>query len=237
MYIKTTSSFTQSLVTLMLLSLFNSKEMFASSDIQDVPNISETIKSLGLDIQNIEQFKEYLAKDISTTHSSTVEEFVDKILATVVAIKPREISDETIGIAFDEIAEKFSDHDYFSVDRLNGTLNRAQQEIENARLMRNWQKWYTFKLLAYFYKNEAMTKKDADVIVASMRSDNIDMYETSQEPDDQIIYALGKPFYTKKCNFVQTVYEKLTEKVDGFSTFMDSLYATEDDAEDETDTI
>jgi hypothetical protein len=217
----------------MLLSLFNSEEMFASTDIQDVPSISGTIKSVGLDIQNIEQFKEYLEKDILITHTSTVDGFVDTILATVAVIKPKEISDETIGIAFNETAEKFKDHDY----RFDDTLTVADQEIQYTRLMRNWEKWYTYKLLAYFYKKEAMTKEDIDVIAASMRSDNIDIYEVSQQPHDQMRYALGKPFYTNKCNFVQTVYAELTEKVDGFSTFMDSLYATEGETEDADDTI
>ncbi len=151
-----------------------------------------------------------------------IKQFVNTIIEIVSASKVWGLDDKAIGIAFNEIAEKFSDHDYFSVDRFERTLTAAQQESINARLTYNWQKWYTYKLLSYFYKNEPITKEDENIIDASFRSDNIDRYESSEEYRDQI-YTPGKLFQTNKYNSGQVIYATLEEKLDGFSAFMDSL--------------
>lgn len=160
-----------------------------------------------------------------------IKQFVNTIIEIVSASKVWELDDRAIGIAFNETAEKFKDHDYFSIDRFDGTLNAAQQEIENARLMNNWQKWYPYKLLACFYKKEAITKEDADIIASSMRSDDLDVYNSTTYYD--LIYVPGKPFYTNKKEFGIKIYAEFVNKISGFSGFINSL----NEDEDEIDTI
>lgn len=209
------------LITAACFSLLTYEEIYSSTLDSDTDSGRPTL---------VEQFKEYLEKDTSLSYATraTVEQFVSTVVETVAKIKQQRIEDRIIGIALNEIAEKFKDHDYFSVDRFGGILTVSEQEIENERLMQNWQKWYTYKLLAYFYKRESITKEDENIIDASIRSDNIDRYELSKQYHDQI-YALGKPFYTDKYSSGQVIYATLERKLDGFSVFIDSLMENEDE--------
>jgi hypothetical protein len=182
-------------------------------------NQKTTRNSLTLNV-----FKASLEKvnPVDLTDPATAEQFVNTILHMISTLKEQKLSDRAIGIAFNETAEKFRDHDYFSIDRFERTLTAAQQKSINARLTYNWQKWYAYKLLSYFYKNEPITTEDENIIDASFRSDNIDRYESSEEYRDQI-YTPGKLFQTNKYNSGQVIYATLEEKLDGFSAFMDSL--------------
>ena len=162
----------------------------------------------------------------NSSSSTAIEQFVDAVLNTVDAAKQSGISDEAIGTALNETAENFRDHDYFSVDRFGGTLTATQLETENDRLMENWQKWYTYKLLSYFYKKVEITKTDEDIIDKSMRSDDLDVYRSNEYYDQ--IYVPGKPFYDNKNNFGQDIYMELKKRVHNFSSSMNSLNSSDE---------
>ncbi len=234
MCIKIKSAHATLLTIIVCFSLLSCKKICASeiTDMPDTNNSDVAATSAILIDQNIAQLKEYLEKDISAdlTYPAGIEQFISSILSKVTALQPK-CEDIVIGIAFNDVAEKFSNHDYFSVDRFDSTLTAAQQKIENARLMHNWQKWYTYKLLSYFYKKEAITEKDKCIIDKSMRSDDLDIYRSDEYYEQ--VYVPGKPFYDNKNNFGQDVYIELAKQVEDFSSALDSLNA----AEDETDTI
>ena len=164
-------------------------------------------------------FKECRMQDsiIDLKEQANTEEFVQTILREVDALR---LDPTVIGEALHEIAGKFNDLDYFSVKRFDGTLTEEDQKAANVRLMSNWQKWYTYTMLGYFYKNESISKADAGIIATNLRSDNIDVYEFSVEPARKLIYTLGKPFYEDKYNFVQSICAELIRKISGFDTFI-----------------
>jgi hypothetical protein len=240
MRISTRSNYVIFLTITLFFSLLSYKELYASTPNSSDGYIYTTITSVTLYYQHVDQFKEYLKKDtiLESNNSACIEMIIDSILNEISNLKQRDIPNEAIGIAFDEVAEIFRDHDYFSVDRFDGTLTIAEQQIENARLMKNWQKWYTYKALARYFTKKDFSIEDAAIMAKSATLDDLNAYISDKE-DYEEIFLPAEPFYTEKSNFSLTMHAKLTEKIDGFSTFMDSLNATEDQGEtgDETDTI
>jgi hypothetical protein len=152
---------------------------------------------------------------VALTDSALIEQFVNSILHEVEILKQNRFTHKEIGAVFNTAAEAFRFHAYFSIDRFDGTVSAPQQEIENDRLLKNWEKWYTYKLLARYYTAEDFSYADTLMIDKSMRLDDLSVYRSPEYYEQ--IFVPGKPFYDNANAFGEDIYAELTEKLVGFS--------------------
>ena len=125
-----------------------------------------------------------------------------------------------IGKEFNDAAENYKDHDFFFVDPFNDAPvttsstsaaeeNQVEAErIENSQRIKNWEKWYTYKILAYYYTGVHFTEIDIDLIDKNSKHSALD--QLSGYTSYKNIIDNGHDFYEEQLKIAQIIFQVLS---------------------------
>jgi hypothetical protein len=155
----------------------------------------------------IAEFKNYL--------ESTSAFNIDEIKYKIDDLLSADITEKIIGRMIGEIADRFKEHNYFSVNRfqdVSDVSSRTSLELTDADLMRNWRKWYTYKLLSSHYTKEPVTTVDERLSDKKLTYQYDSAQISIDDPNyENSIYAVLK-FYEKQLEIKKEIEASLRKE-------------------------
>ena len=128
------------------------------------------------------------------------------------------LEDKTIAAALNAAAENFKDHDFFSIARIDNSSTTAtstaneEETSANHRLMENWERWYTYKIIYYYFSKEHFTEIDLDLIDKSSKHSALDQLAINISYKN--IISTGRSFYEDQLNLAKNIFQQLSKNKD-----------------------